>query len=131
MGTDFLYRNNSLLRLRNISKYRNYKMFLALGRVDARSPLILDKKKKINFSPLRDEGTRVSLRNLLYLTYRKNLYLYLYKWVSLSPNFSILSESSMKVINGSYKNKSYHKFRTLNNQNYVINYKIFEKLLSF
>lgn len=130
MGIDFLYKNKNLLDISFKLKYKNYKTTLVLNKTRNNTIITFaNKKSKCNVPmPLNIKKGDTSLKSLLYLSYYKSLYLHLYNWISNQPGLSISSEYGVKIINNGYKRVSSYKFYSLNHREYIVHYRLFEKL---
>jgi hypothetical protein len=130
MGIDFLYKNKSLLDIDYKLKYKNYKTILVFGKIRSNNSIILfNKKPKYSISTLlniKKEGA--SLKSFLYFSYYESLYLHLYNWVSYQPSLSIFSEYRVKIISNGWGSRRNYKFYGLNHREYIIHYRLFEKL---
>ena len=130
MGIGFLYKNKSLFNINYKLKYKNYKTILVFSKIESSNSItLLNKKPKYSISILlniKKEG--ISLKSFLYFVYYESLYLHLYNWVSHQPSLSIFSEYRVKIISNGWEGISNYKFCGLNHREYIIHYRLFEKL---
>ena len=131
MGMDFIYRNKNALSINCALKYRAYKTFSISSKINTGRFTVLLKiepKFRPNIFLSRDKST-ASLQTFLYISYYESLYLNLYNWIFRQPGLHIFLIPSGKIINNSREVISDYKFKSLNHKDYIINYKLLEKLL--
>lgn len=130
MGIDFLNKNKNILNISNKMKYKTYKALLISSKISIDRSIVLSNKKS-KFSAGTLLGVRkdiTSLQIFLYISYYENLYLKLNNWIFSQPGLSIFLIPNYRIIDNSYKGISSYRFQGLNYKDYMIDYRLFEKL---
>ena len=130
MGIDFLNKNKNILNISNKIKYKTYKALLISSKISIdRSIVLSNKKPKFSAGTLLDVRKDVtSLQIFLYISYYGNLYLKLNNWIFSQPGLSIFLIPNYRIIDNSYKGISSYRFQGLNYKDYMVDYRLFEKL---